>query len=210
MRRIDKGMPIPSFVDFVRGHPHADWDDSFGIRHLWRKHMLENEQHYLSGYTEIPVRMESSHIDHFRKRDWFHTLTYDWANLVVDSMDETFVARYKDNFIKNKGDNEKLINPVREDAARFFKYELTGKITAADNLNDIDKERAFFTIDAFNLNEGSLKDRRKRIMTINLDSYADFSDEMIYEALGKEGFRSVVEQLLQERIMKIADDDQKT
>lgn len=166
---------------------------------MWREYIWEHEQHRLSGYTEKPIRLDSSHIDHFRKQSLFHTLVFDWPNLIVDGIDETYGAKFKDGFIKNASDNEKLIDPVKEDAARFFKYELSGKISVADNLNDVDKARAAFTIEAFNLNEGSLKECRKRIMNIIWDSYRDLSDEMIVNVLEAEGFRSVVEQVLKER-----------
>jgi hypothetical protein len=59
--------------------------------------------------------------------------------------------------------------------------------------------RALFTINAFNLNESSLVERRKVILNIIMDSFNDLSDDMVHEALAAEGFTSVVEQLLKER-----------
>ena len=54
-------------------------------------------------------------------------------------------------------------------------------------------------IQAFNLNEASLVDRRRVIINTILGPYEDLSDETIFEALSAEGFTSVVEQLLKER-----------
>lgn len=199
MRKIDKGNPIPSFSEFVtRQHP-AKWDDSKDVSRVWREYILVYEQHGLSGYTENPINLDSSHIDHFYKQSLFNKLVFDWKNLVVDSKDASYGAKFKDEFVRTKADNVKLINPVTEDACRYFQYELNGRISVANGLSDQDKERAEFTRDAFNLNESSLVERRRIIINIILDSFKDLSDEMILEALAPEGFTSVVEQLLKER-----------
>ena len=117
----------------------------------------------------------------------------------MDSTNETYGAKYKDSYVKTRADNNKLINPAMEDASRFFKYEVNGKIAIADGLSDAEKERAIFTRDAFNLNEGSLVERRRLLMNIILDSFSELDDKDVLEALAAEGFTSVVEQLLRER-----------
>lgn len=199
MRKIDKGEPIPSFTEFVRQNHPTKWEDTKDVSHTWREYILKYEQHQLSGYTEKPVRLDKSHIDHFRKQKLFNALVFDWNNYIVDSIDETYGAKFKDKFVKTKTDYKKLINPVTEDASLFFKYELNGKIDVADGLSKQDRERAIYTRDAFNLNEASLVDQRKRIMLNIMDCYNDLSDDLILEALAEEGFPSVVEQLLKER-----------
>lgn len=199
MRKLEKGAPAPSFTEFVRRHHPSKWEDAADVRSTWREYILECEQHWLSGYTEEPLRIDSSHIDHFRKQSLFNTLVFDWNNYVVDGIDENYGAKHKDKFVKTHDDNEKLINPVTEDAKLFFKYELTGKIDVAEGLSVTDSDRALYTIDAFNLNESSLMERRRIIINTILDSYVDLSDDLILEALVDEGFTSVVEQLLKER-----------
>lgn len=199
MRKIDKGTPMPSFSEFVNKHHPTKWEDAKEVSRTWREYILEYEQHRLSGYTEEPLRIDNSHIDHFRKQSLFNTFIFDWDNYIVDSVDETYGAKYKDKYVKSIADNEKLINPVFEDASRFYKYEVNGKIDVAEGLNKSDYARAAYTRDAFNLNESSLVERRRVIINTILDSYTDLSDEMILEALVAEGFTSVVEQLLKER-----------
>ena len=199
MRKIDKGEPLPSFSDFVRKYHPAKWEDAKDVSRTWRQYILEVEQHHLSGYTEEPITLDDSHIDHFRKQSLFNALIFEWSNFIVDSTNETYGAKYKDNFVKICSDNDKLINPVTEDASRFFKYEVNGKITLADGLNDAEKERAIYTRDAFNLNEGSLVERRRVLMNIILDSFSALDDKDVLDALAAEGFTSVVEQLLRER-----------
>lgn len=169
------------------------------VSHVWRRHILNHEQHGLSGYTEAPIRFEKSHIDHFRKQDLYQTLRFDWNNYVVDSLDENYGAKFKDNVVRTKADNERLVNPVVEDAQRFFKYELSGKMVPVDGLEEVEKQRADYTIDSFNLNEGSLMERRRMIINTVLDDFSDLSDEDVICALQSAGFPSVVEQLLKER-----------
>ena len=199
MRKIDKGAPIASFSDFVRTHQPVKWEDAKDVSRLWRKHILEYEQHRLSGYTEKPLLLAGSHIDHFRKQSLFNAFVFDWNNFVVDGVDETYGARFKDKYVKSCEDNEKLINPVTEDASCYFKYELNGNIAVVTGLTPDDSARADYTIKAFNLNEASLSERRRIIIHTILDAYQDLSDELILEALEAEGFKSVVEQLLKER-----------
>ena len=200
MRKIDKGDPMNEFVHFVRAQYPCQWEDTAGVSHVWREFMLEHEQHRLSAYTELYLSDSSrTHIDHFKKRELFNDLVFSWNNLVIDSNDESFGAKYKDSHIHDRHDNERLINPVDEDAVRFFQYESTGKIAPADGLTDEEKQRAQYTIDMFNLNEASLKDRRKIILNGDPCAYEGLSDEEILQCLHTLGFPSVVEQLLKER-----------
>lgn len=199
MRKIDKGAPIPSFSEFVSKHHPTKWEDARDVRHTWREYILEYEQHRLSGYTEELVRLNSSHIDHFLKQSLFNTLVFDWYNYVVDSNNETYGAKYKDKYVKTKEDNKKIINPVTEDASRFFTYQLNGEIDVAEGLSVEDRTRAEYTRDAFNLNESSLVERRRVIINTIMEPYQDLTDDVILEALAAEGFISVVKQLLRER-----------
>ena len=198
MRKIDKGAPINSFSEFMRTHP-SKWEDAKNVSREWREHILNKEQHFMSGYTEAPISLDKSHIDHFRRQFLFNKFIFDWNNFVVDGVDETYGAKFKDNFVKTCRDNELLINPVTEDASRYFKYGLTGDISVANGLSSADAARASYTIKAFNLNEASLSERRRIIINTTLNAYKDLSDEFILEALEKEGFKSVIEQLLRER-----------
>lgn len=199
MRKIDKGAPIPSFTEFVRQHHPTEWKDAKDVSCVWRDYILEYEQHKLSGYTEEPLNLDNSHIDHFRKQSLFNTLIFDWSNFIVDRENETYGAKFKDNIVKTRSDNDRLINPAAEDACLFFKYELNGRIAVADGLNDEDKARAEYTMKSFNLNESSLVDRRRVLINTILEPYKDLSDDVILEALSTVGFTSVVEQLLKER-----------
>ena len=199
MRKIDKGAPIASFSDFVRTHQPVKWEEAKDVSRLWREYILEYEQHRLSGYTEEPLRPDDAHIDHFHKQSLFNNLVFCWDNFIVDEKNDTYGARCKDRIVTTKADNERLINPAEEDARHFFKYGLNGRIEVADGLNEEENARANYTIQAFNLNEASLVDRRRVIINTIIGPYDDLSDELILEYLADVGFTSVVEQLLKER-----------
>lgn len=183
MRKIDKGVPVESFSEFVKAHPNARWEDAKDVSRIWREYMLRCEQHWMSGYTEEPLRLDRSHIDHFCKQSLFNALIFDWNNYVVDGVDETYGAKFKDKYVKTGEENEGLINPVVEDASRFFKYELNGNLSVVAGLSIEDAARASYTINAFNLNEASLSERRRIIINTILDAYSDLSDDLILEAL---------------------------
>ena len=200
MRKIDKGKPMDEFVRFVRAHYPCPWEDTVGVSRVWRKFMLEHEQDQLSGYTELYlVDLDRTHIDHFKKQELFKDLVFSWNNLVVDSVDDNYGARYKDAHVHSVQDNERLINPVDEEAARFFYYESTGKMVPAEGLTDEERQQAQYTIDMFNLNEGSLMERRKVILNSDPQAYNGLCDEEVLQCLKTLGFPSVVEQLLRER-----------
>ena len=202
MRKLDKGEPVKQFIDFIRRNHPEKWEDTKDESPVWRKHILEHEQSGLSGYTEAPLHLEKSHIDHFKQQSLFPLLVFEWNNYVVDGNDDYYGARYKDKAIRSRADNEKLINPVVEDAQRFFKYELSGKIVPADDLSEEEIEKAGFTIVSFNLNESSLVYRRKKIINMDIRSFEGLPDEDVLKALLPGGFVSVVGQLLKERTKK--------
>ena len=168
MRKIDKGAPMPSFTGFVSQHHPSRWEDARDVSHTWREYILEYEQYRLSG------------------------------NFIVDSKNETYGEKHKEHVVRTREENEKLINPATEDASRFFKYELNGRVTLAEGLSDKDRARADYTMAAFNLNESSLVERRRVIINTMMEPYQDLTDDIIMEALADEGFTSVVEQLLRE------------
>lgn len=216
MRKIDKGEPVQDFIDFKNNNPDADWDkDAKGHKYIWRKHILEVEQHNQSGYTEEHLSFEkkgkkpTTHIDHFyqKRKDWWPQRTFDWNNYVVDAINDDYGARYKDQHISSMLENQKLINPVLEDAKRYFRYEPTGEIEPAKDLSDEDRDKAVFTRDIFNLNHNSLVERRRKIFEIDFSDYEMLSDDDIIESLVYNGFRSAIEQHLRE--WKEEHDDEK-
>lgn len=199
MHKINKGEPSDDFKKFNRKR-HTQRKEANGHTHIWREHIIEKEQDGLSGYTEAPITVDNSHIDHFRKQELFQDYIFRWENYVADSKDEDYGAKYKDNKagIKTKEDNLRLVNPVEEDAERFFYYEANGKMIPTPELSEQEKQRAQFTIDSFNLNHKSLMERRMRILSIDLNPYDGFSRDELMESLCSNGFPSVAAQTIDE------------
>lgn len=195
MLKINKGEPIPEFVSWVKKNKTTNWEDlpatiSFNVR----SHILKNEQDDLCGYTELPLTMDNSHIDHFRKRNGmgFEKLTFDWNNFIVASIDDDFGAKYKDGRKSKltKEDYNIIFNPVECGMDSFVQYETDGMMTPIDKNN----QRVRRTIEVFNLNDSKLKKERKKIL-LSVDSCykGGMNDDEIRSWLKKEGFPSVVE-----------------
>lgn len=102
MRKISKGDPHETIKKF---EGQQEWSVSVDYHRIWREHILGTEQYGLSGYTEAPLHMDDSHIDHFYKRSLFRDKVHSWENLVVDTIDETYGAKYKDKLVKIAPDN---------------------------------------------------------------------------------------------------------
>lgn len=199
MRRIDKGQAPQIFSSFVKSNSPREWSElPAEIRSECRRHILEEEQHGLSAYTERPLGFgqENLHIDHYRKRDLFRKLTFSWGNLLVDEHNPNYGADYKDgrNGVHTSADYDKLVDPVTDDAASFFEYLFDGTIVARD---DADKERADYTIDVLNLNHSALKRERWNVINhIRLMKSGGMSAAQIRECLDEnpfQGYLSVVE-----------------
>ena len=103
MRRINKSGTIESFVRRVKNKKSkpVNWKD-FHSKHQnvfneTRSYICEIEQNKLCGYTEMLIdNITNSHIDHYKKKDIFHELEFEWSNFIVALNDDNFGARYKD------------------------------------------------------------------------------------------------------------------
>ncbi len=195
MLKINKGEPIPIFQQWVSKNKTTNWEDfPSDVSSNVRFHILNNEQNELCGYTELPLTMDNSHIDHFRKRNGmgFESLTFDWNNFIVASIDDNFGAKYKDSRKSKltKKDYELIFNPIECGMDGFVEYKTDGKMCPLDDNNS----RVLRTIEVFNLNDPSLKLKRKKIMQKVDSCYkSGFCDDDIRDCLKDKGFPSVVE-----------------
>jgi len=193
MQKINKKSPIPEFSNLMsqKNKPKV-WDDvPSDVRFKMKCFMLSCEQNNLCGYTELPLKNDNSHIDHFKKRNMFPKLTFVWDNFVIASIDEEFGAKFKDNHSNlTKKDYNIIYNPVVRGMENVVWYDKDGKMYPNDN-NDVGTMR---TIEIFNLNHKSLKQRRKEIIK-QVDEYfkCGCSNEDIKEILQQSGFPSVIE-----------------
>ena len=195
MRRINKGVPFDDFVEYLNKHKPSKWEELNGeLRYNMRLHILLYEQDCLCGYSEIPLDAEntSSHIDHFVKRDYDHSKIFDWDNLVVSAIDEDYGGKYKDNTYKIKqNEYTQIFNPTKDDMGQYIEYLRDGRIAPRDGIQDAINDKILKTIEVFNLNCRSLKNRRKQLL-IELDSCSGLPKEELKHTFEKNGFISLI------------------
>lgn len=106
MHFIDKSSlankDFEALAGFVRRKGLKIWEDYSGGDTESRSHYVKlrdhisiNEQDCLSAYTEKPLE-GNIHIDHFRKRSMYPTLTFCYENLLVDEHNVNYGADHKD------------------------------------------------------------------------------------------------------------------
>lgn len=199
MRKIDKQTPPTDFSEFVSQHHPKRWEQlPPKISSDSRFCILCNEQDCLCGYSEIILEESpnSSHIDHYYKRDLFPQKTYDWNNLIVSTIDEDFGGKYKDNTYKiGKDEYEQIFNPVIDNMSQFIEFSGDGEVIPLKGLEDSTIGKINKTIEVFNLNCTSLKSRRKKLIS-ELNNCRDLPKRELKKAFGSCGFVSVVKWFL--------------
>lgn len=196
MRKINKDTPLEQFTEFVKKKKPSIWDDlPPNLRFDMRMHMLVFEQDCLCGYSEIPLTEESnsSHIDHFVKRDDDNKKTFDWDNMIVSTVDEDFGGKYKDNTYKiKKNDYSQIFNPVIDDMAQYIEYSGDGSIIPKQNLDKKNNDKVIKTIEVFNLNNKSLKKRRAKLLS-DLRNTKGIEKDKLIKYFQSQGFVSLIE-----------------
>lgn len=199
MRRIDKSEEPQSLRSFDKAK-HKKWEEihNEANRHVYNDCLQQciEDQAHLCGYTEVPLSKDNRHIDHYIKRDFAPNLTFCWNNMIAAVKGSRFGADYKDKHVK-RNDYDKseccytdILNPVKDEFAGRFRFSADGTIEPSDN-KDIKAEK---TIELFNLNEKSLKERRK-VQMENVRTYIenDYTKEATLAALTEDGFVSAIE-----------------
>jgi len=201
MRKINKSTPLPHF----NGDNYKDDCQLWTCRNCsqitfhnkykdvyeeTRLQILTDEQNQLCGYTEIYINeLEECHVDHYKKREFFSELIFDWNNLVVATKDDNFGANFKDNSYRiQREEYSEIYNPVVDDIP--FEYNQWGEIIEKDG-------KTKRTIEIFNLNCESLKRRRADIITTIQALKKDCASiDDIRSSFDEAGFSSVIEQEL--------------
>lgn len=203
MRKLNKGEPLTVFTECIRDNKPANWEafskDHQTISQEVRLYILCEEQDSLCGYTELPVDDPfDCHIDHFRKKSQFPTLTFDWNNFIVATMDDDFGARYKDAKSGiTAADYALILNPTIDQAESYFEYSELGEILPKPKgLTLAQKALAQKTIDVFNLKAKALRERRYGLIKM-IEAYGDLPADEIKACLENAGFKSLIEQYTQ-------------
>lgn len=203
MRKINKDNPIAGFNGNNFNNSCNNWSDFHrDYKDIFEKSRLviTDERNQLCGYTEIYIKeLIYCHIDHYKKRSMFPELTFDWNNLIVATKDSYFGANYKDNKSGiQKNDYGNIFNPVIDNVENYFDYTTWGEVTPKTAISEVDNQKAIKTIEVFNLNHNSLKDRRKNLIRM-ISCYSEMAKEEILTALENLGFVSVINQTLKLR-----------
>lgn len=178
------------------------WKD-FGKKTIVRNQLL-SQQRGLCAYTEIQVAefcqetqsKHGCHIEHIKPKELFPEFTFDYHNLLIsllsgqdlslELLDERHFAGHSRK--NNEYDEELFIAPTKTDCQRYFCYlEETGEVVPASGLNDLEANRAEFTIGQLNLNHHFLCNRRlNRINEVvaEIDELED--DQLIAELIANE------------------------
>ena len=202
MIHINKGNPIPEFVECIEKENPENWEAFHksrkypNISNLCKQHIFEHEQNMLGGYTERPLSNSISlHIDHFRKKglNWPSSVAFDWNNFIVEDRNVNFGACYKDDLTKSIDDYRWLLDPVVDYPEQLMDYLANGEIKARSGIAQEYVDKVNFTIDRFNLNHEFLVRKRYDIIQLVLEGYSQFSDEDVKTYMKEQGFPSVVD-----------------
>jgi len=205
MIHVDRAGRLSEFDEFAKKNETAEWEgfskptsETHELYLKCRKELLD-QQGGLSAYTERSLRNKKLHIDHFRKRDLFPTLKFEWNNLIVDERDKLdYGAGYKDKVVTDAADYERLIDPVAEDPYDFLTYQMNGAIVPKCGLKESDRAKAEFTIRAFNLNAPSLQKQRSDMLA-DVTRCLSLSDADIRWAFASQGFVTLVDFALENK-----------
>lgn len=162
MRRLNRGVVAPPIclANFTPG-THTWADLSPAARDEIRT-CLEGFQGRRCAYCEGPLDALDAHIEHFRPRSRYQSLTFDWSNLFWSCDRIDCCGRYKDGGAGDYDPND-LIDPTADDPDRYFHFASNGTIQFRAGLADRDRHRAAETLRVFNLdaNFGHLRQMRR-------------------------------------------------
>ena len=205
MRRIVKDKSFGSdFQSWVQRARLNTWDEfhvfvkqtSSGKYDELILHLMA-EQEWFCAYTEKPLSMKGgvTHIDHFRKREWFRRDTFDYDNLFVSDHNPNYGADYKDCKVCEE-DYQILISPLKGLTDKIS-FDFSGEMNVLESIEERDREATDKTIQLFNLNHPSLVSIRERLIQ-NIRMYRTYglSDSEIRDALKDQGFPSLIEWVL--------------
>ena len=194
----------PNGLGYAREH-NLNWDEfhkHFPLEYIECRKQAYEEQKGECAYTGMPLNENATtHLDHFKKKSIYSTLTFVWNNLFAAIKDSHYGADYKDNFINGINAGEVyniLLNPALDDPESYFWYSNDGKIEPRNDLSTTEKLRAETTIRVFNLNNSTLLHRRRELFSM-LSDYRELNFQEVSSALKNYGFSFIISAYYQER-----------
>lgn len=143
---------------------------SFSIRATLN--LLLEEQYQLCCYSEVRSDLLmpdlGSHIEHCQPKSSYPQRTFDYTNLAASAFNSNDLNKIKREEVFGghaKGsdyDPAKFISCHQPDCARYFAYLSDGRIVPSLTLNNVDRDKAKYTIDLLNLNSNYLIPLRQK------------------------------------------------
>ena len=110
-----------------------------------------------------------------------------WFQKSLSAIDEDYGGKYKDNTYKIKqNEYAQIFNPTKDDMGQYIEYLRDGRIAPRDGIQDAINDKILKTIEVFNLNCRSLKNRRRQLI-IELDSCSGLPKEELKHTFEKTG-----------------------
>ena len=148
--------------------------NSFAGKAALLQDLLE-EQYQLCCYSELRADEEGLgyHIEHIENKSQNPTQTFDYSNLAacaLGSANDLSSFKTQGHAVfgghasgkQNAVDMKRFISCLQADCQRYFAYLSDGRVVPANNLDDVDKDRAGYTIDLLSLNSPYLITRRQQ------------------------------------------------
>lgn len=144
-------------------------------------------------YCEGPIR-HGGHLEHFRRKNRSHpngypALTFSWENLFLACDSQEHCGHYKDRPGADPYDADDLIKPDIHNPDDFLYFHSTGQIMVRNTrpgMTDAEKQRASETIRVFNLDCGTLRGARHRVLKVYLDKNPGMLEFLMNECTSAE------------------------
>ena len=188
MHKLDRSIVCPPACLGSWSNPPNSWGD-FGTTGFACKRAVRAELINMQGipvvtaasgsfqyglrcaYCESPIRHEG-HIEHFRRKRHFPSLTFTWDNLFLSCESKEHCGHFKDRTNGAPYNPSNLIKPDIEDPEALLYFHSTGSVTPRNNgvgLTANDYMRASETIRVFNLDCRTLQGERAKALKLYRD-----------------------------------------
>ncbi len=159
----------------------------FGKKSTVRNKILA-QQLGLCGYTEFQINefcsisgsdaKQGCHIEHVKLKSEYPQQTFDYFNLIISVLSDADLkyfkmgkfgdVRYFGGHHKDRDNDFSAVNfisPLDQDCSHYFQFiEDSGEVVPAVLLDEIESQKAKYTIELLNLNHSFLKNQRKKRM----------------------------------------------
>lgn len=159
MHHLDRqAVPAPGCLADYRHGAHT-WSEVTPDHKAEIRTHLQQLQGLCCAYCESSLE-QGQHVEHFRPRDRFPTLTFAWSNLFWSCDCVDHCGHYKDTSAAAYNPDD-LIDPAVDDPERFFRFYSDGQIRVRSEITDAERLRATETLRVLNLEHDSLRYGRR-------------------------------------------------